>query len=130
MFTQMRMAIAAQRLADNLAAEAKKEPLRAVTFTTRQALAAATIDGARLLGIDGEVGSLTVGKRADVVMIRARGLATAPGHDPIATVVMQANASMVDTVMVDGEAVKRGGQFVDATWRKPSRRCNGRRSSS
>jgi 5-methylthioadenosine/S-adenosylhomocysteine deaminase len=112
MFTQMRTAIAAQRLADNLAAEAKKEPLKAVTFTTRQALAAATIDGARLLGVDGEIGSLAVGKRADVVMIRARGLATAPAHDPIATVVMQANASMVDTVMVDGEIVKRQGQFV------------------
>lgn len=112
MFTQMRTAIAAQRLADNLAAEAKKEPLKAVTLTTRQALAAATIDGARLLGVDGEIGSLAVSKRADVVMIKGRGLATAPAHDPIATVVMQANPSMVDTVMVDGEVVKRGGQFV------------------
>jgi 5-methylthioadenosine/S-adenosylhomocysteine deaminase len=112
MFTQMRMAIAAQRLADNLAAESKKEPLKAVTLTTRQALAAATIDGARLLGMESEIGSLTIGKRADIVMIKGRGLATAPGHDPVATVVMQANASMVDTVMVDGEIIKRGGQFV------------------
>jgi cytosine/adenosine deaminase-related metal-dependent hydrolase len=112
MFTQMRMAIAAQRLADNLAAESKKEPLKAVTLTTRQALAAATIDGARLMGIERETGSLTVGKRADIAMIRARGLATAPGHDPISTVVMQANASSVDTVMVDGEIIKRNGQFV------------------
>jgi 5-methylthioadenosine/S-adenosylhomocysteine deaminase len=112
MFTQMRMALAAQRLADNLAAEAKKEPLKAVTFTTRQALAAATIDGARLLGMDSEIGSLTVGKRADVVMIRGRGLATAPNHDPVSTVVMQANTSMVDTVMVDGEIIKRSGLFV------------------
>jgi cytosine/adenosine deaminase-related metal-dependent hydrolase len=112
MFSQMRMALAAQRLSDNLAAQAKKEPLKAVTLTTRQVLAAATIDGAKLLGIDKELGSLTVGKRADIAMIRGRGLGTAPMHDPIGTVVMQANASVVDTVMVEGEIIKTGGKFV------------------
>lgn len=112
MFTQMRTALAAQRLADNLAAQQKKEPLKAVMLTTRQVLAAATIDCARLLGIEAETGSLATGKRADIVMLKGRGLATTPLHDPIAAVVMQAHIGMVDTVLVDGESIKRNGAFV------------------
>ncbi|AMJ62977.1 amidohydrolase family protein [Bosea sp. PAMC 26642] len=112
MFTQMRTALAAERLSDNLAAKQKKEPLKAVTLTTRQVLAAATIDGARLLGIESETGSLATGKRADIVMLKGRGLATTPLHDPIAAVVMQAHIGMVDTVLVDGEPIKRTGAFI------------------
>jgi cytosine/adenosine deaminase-related metal-dependent hydrolase len=112
MFTQMRTALAAQRLADNLAAQQKKEPLKAVTLTTRQVLAAATIDGARLLGIEAETGSLKAGKRADIVMLKGRGLANTPIHDPVAAVVMQGHVGLVDTVLVDGEPIKRDGRFI------------------
>jgi 5-methylthioadenosine/S-adenosylhomocysteine deaminase len=112
MFTQMRMALAAQRLADNLIAKEKKEPLKAVTLTTRQVLGAATIGGARMLGMDSEIGSLAVGKRADIVMLKARTPGAAPNHDPVATIVMQANPSMIDMVMIDGQIAKRNGAIV------------------
>ncbi len=112
MFSQMRTMIAAQRLADNLAAARAGTPLAKVSLTTRQALSAATIDGARLLGIDKDVGSITVGKKADLTLIRADRLGTAPLNDAIGAVVLQASPADVDTVLVDGEVVKRGGVLV------------------
>lgn len=112
MFTQMRMALAAQRLADNLLARQRREPLAAVTLTTRQVLAAATIDAARLLGIEAELGSLRAGKRADLVLLKGGGPATTPLHDPVGAVVTQAHPGMVDTVLIDGEPIRRGGRFL------------------
>lgn len=112
MFSQMRAMITAQRLADNLAAAKAGTPLAKVSLTTRQALAAATIDGARLLGIDKDVGSITVGKKADLCLIRADRLGTAPLNDAIGAVVLQASPADVDTVLVEGEVVKRGGVLV------------------
>lgn len=112
MFAQMRAAISAQRLADNLAAAAAKTPLSKVTLTARQALEASTIDGARMLGLEREIGSLAKGKRADIIMVRADALSTAPLNDPVGTVVLQSSPANVDTVMVDGELIKSGGQFV------------------
>jgi len=112
MFSQMRTMLSAQRLADNLAAAQAGKPLAKVSLTTRHVLAAATIDGARLLGIDKDVGSISVGKKADLVLIRADRLGTAPLNDPIGAVVLQASAADVDAVLVEGEMVKRGGVLV------------------
>ncbi|MEP9377244.1 amidohydrolase family protein [Aquabacter sp. CN5-332] len=112
MFSQMRTMVSAQRLADNLAAARDGKPLAKVTLTAQQALEAATIDGARLLGIEKEVGSLTQGKKADLIIVRGDRLATAPLNDPIGTLVFQASAADVDTVLVEGEVVKRQGQLV------------------
>jgi cytosine/adenosine deaminase-related metal-dependent hydrolase len=112
MFSQMRTALSAQRLADNLAAAAASRPLATVSLNTRQVLEAATIDGARALGIDGQVGSLSPGKRADLVLLRADELATAPMRDPVGTVVLQATPASVDMVLVDGETIKAGGRLV------------------
>ncbi len=112
MFTQMRSMLSAQRLADNLAAHAAGKPLPKVTLTARQVLEAATIDGARALGLEGRIGSLAPGKRADLIMVRADDLATAPAHDPVSTVVLQATPAAVDTVLVDGEVIKAGGRLV------------------
>ena len=112
MFTQIRSALSAQRLSDNLAAAAAGKPLERVSLTTRQVLEAATIDGARALGLEARIGSLAPGKRADLILVRADGLATAPAHDPVSTIVLQASTASVDTVVVDGEVVKSGGRLV------------------
>lgn len=112
MFTQMRSMLSAQRLADNLTAHAAGKPLPKVTLTARQVLEAATIDGARALGINDRIGSLAPGKRADVIVIRADDLSTAPLRDPVSTVVLQATPAAVDTVLVEGEVIKLGGRLV------------------
>lgn len=67
---------------------------------------------ARALGLEGLIGSLAPGKRADLIMVRADDLATAPAHDPVSTVVLQATPAAVDTVLVDGEVIKAGGRLV------------------
>jgi cytosine/adenosine deaminase-related metal-dependent hydrolase len=82
---------------------------------TRRALEWATIGGAKVLRLDHRIGSLTPGKQADVVMIRTDDLntfPTVPGGDPVHAVVMYAENANVDTVLVAGKAVKRGGKLV------------------
>jgi 5-methylthioadenosine/S-adenosylhomocysteine deaminase len=72
----------------------------------------ATINGARALGLSGITGSLTPGKRADIILIRTDDLNIAPLAQIETTVVQAATPANVDTVMVDGRIIKRGGQLV------------------
>ncbi|WP_311029596.1 amidohydrolase family protein [Mesorhizobium koreense] len=73
----------------------------------------ATINGAKALGLGSVTGSLTPGKQADIILIRANDLNTAPMANIETTVVMGATAANVDTVMVDGRILKRAGKLVD-----------------
>ena len=63
----------------------------------------ATRSGARTLGLDAEIGSLEVGKRADVVVVDRDRPHLAPGPDPYSTLVYAARGSDVRTTIVDGE---------------------------
>ena len=76
-----------------------------------------TINGARALGLGDLIGSLTPGKRADLILIRTTDLNIAPLAQIEATVVLSATPANVDTVMVDGRLVKRHGHLthVDAS---------------
>lgn len=77
-------------------------------ITPEKILEMATIDGARCIGMDGEIGSLEVGKRADLITLDLRHAQTVPAHDLAATIVFQAYGNEVDTVLVDGAVVVRG----------------------
>ncbi|MFG2005746.1 amidohydrolase family protein [Spirillospora sp. NPDC048911] len=81
-------------------------------FTTRDVLRMATIEGAETLGLADVTGSLRPGKQADLIMLRTDTLGMASAHDPIAAVVLCADTSSVDTVLVGGRIVKRGGRLV------------------
>jgi cytosine/adenosine deaminase-related metal-dependent hydrolase len=72
-------------------------------LTARDALWMATRGGARTLGLDNEIGSLEVGKRADVIVVGKDGVHLAPGPDPYSTVVYAARGSDVRSTVVDGE---------------------------
>jgi cytosine/adenosine deaminase-related metal-dependent hydrolase len=74
----------------------------------------ATLDGARSLGLDGLTGSLTPGKRADIVLVRTDRLDTAPMVDPAVAIVHSAAPANVDVVIVDGRVLVRDGRFVAA----------------
>ena len=78
----------------------------------REVIEMATINGAKALNLEQETGSLTVGKRADLILIRGDDLNVAPVANIETTVVQSATPSNVDTVMVDGRIVKRGGRLV------------------
>lgn len=80
--------------------------------TPQHVLQMATIDGARDLGIDELVGSITPGKRADLILIRMRDLNLAPGGDRAGLIVLAAQPANVDTVIADGRILKRAGELT------------------
>jgi cytosine/adenosine deaminase-related metal-dependent hydrolase len=81
-------------------------------LSTRRALEMGTIGGARALGLDAKVGSLAPGKRADLIMIQTNVITMGVFTDPTRMVVEAAEPANVDTVMVDGRILKRGGRFT------------------
>jgi cytosine/adenosine deaminase-related metal-dependent hydrolase len=80
-------------------------------ITARQVLRWATLDGAKVAGIADRTGSLTPGKKADLVVIDGHAVNVAPVIDPVAAVVCAADISNVKTVMVDGKLVKEDGKL-------------------
>ncbi len=113
LFGVARAALASQRAMDNAASRATTGKLpETSTIHCREALGWITIEGARMLKMDDRIGSLTPGKQADVILIRADDLNMWPVHDPVTSVVMQANTGNVDTVMVAGEFTKRHGKLL------------------
>ncbi len=79
-------------------------------MTPRDILRIATLEGARSLGLGDRIGSITPGKRADIVLVRVDGLDSAPMVDPAVAIVHSAAPADVDTVLVDGRVLVTGGR--------------------
>ncbi|MBO0724886.1 MAG: 5'-deoxyadenosine deaminase [Blastocatellia bacterium] len=94
MFTEMRAAALLQKVLRG------SRSLPALT-----ALRMATTGGARALGLAHQIGSVEVGKRADLQLINLDHLHTTPRPDPISTIVYAAEAGDVETVIIDGQVV-------------------------
>jgi 5-methylthioadenosine/S-adenosylhomocysteine deaminase len=77
-----------------------------------QVLRMATISGARALGLGDEVGSIEEGKRADLALINLDRLHTTPRPDLVSTIVYAAEASDVETAIIDGRVVMRDGELT------------------
>jgi cytosine/adenosine deaminase-related metal-dependent hydrolase len=75
-------------------------------ITSRQVLEWATLGGAQVAGIADRTGSITPGKKADIVIIDGSAVNVAPIIDPVGAVVCAADVSNVKTVFVDGEILK------------------------
>lgn len=112
MFTQMRSAFAIDRARVHAEKFEPNEQVPKEVLTARQMLEAATLDGAHVAGVEDRTGSLTPGKQADIVLIETRSLNMAPVIDPVAAVVLCADVSNVDTVLVAGTVKKRGGKLL------------------
>lgn len=88
-------------------------PAERAQVTPRDMLEFATIEGARQTGLDRKVGTLAVGKRADIVMIKRNEARLLPvAGDPLVRIVLMGEASQVQWVFVDGQVRKRAGQLV------------------
>ena len=81
-------------------------------LSARRTLEMGTINGARALGIEHLVGSLTPGKRADLIMVQTDVITMGVFTDPTHMIVEAVEPSNVDTVVVDGRILKRGGKFT------------------
>jgi len=117
MFTQMRAAFGAERARVNAYCWQADTGIPDTMLTARDMLQMATINGAHVAGLDDRTGSLTPGKKADVVLIDATALNVAPVLDPVAAVVLSADVSNVETVIVGGVIRKRGGHLIADTYR-------------
>ncbi len=76
------------------------------------ALEMATIRGARVLGMEKEIGSIEPGKRADAIMVRLDRPNAVPVYDPVSQMVYALKAADVRDVMVNGKPVVRDGRIL------------------
>jgi cytosine/adenosine deaminase-related metal-dependent hydrolase len=72
----------------------------------------ATLDGAVDLGIADKTGSLTPGKRADIILVRTTDINMAPVGDPYEALVSRAQPINIDTVIVDGRILRQANKFT------------------
>ncbi len=81
-------------------------------LSTKRLVELATIDGARDLGFADRIGSLTPGKRADLILVSTTDINMTPVGDPYDALVQLAQPANVDTVVVDGRILRRNGRFA------------------
>ena len=79
-------------------------------FTARQALRAATIDGAKAALWDHEIGSLEVGKKADFILFDLDHVEWTPFHDPLQALVFSASTASISQTWVDGRPLYSEGK--------------------
>ncbi|MER3374870.1 MAG: amidohydrolase family protein [Allomuricauda sp.] len=115
LFDQMKTTLQAERAIQNERCYQNGEMLQQLTIQDRDIFKMATIGGAKTLGLEDKIGSLEVGKQADIIMIDVQKLGVAPSHNPVSTMVLYAKEHDVDTVMIAGNILKRGGKMVYQT---------------
>ena len=108
MFNQMRSVLALQR------ATAKQRGK--TSASTRDVLRWATLEGARANGLDSKIGSLAPGKQADIILLRTDRINVTPLNDPVTAVVAGMDTGNVDTVLIAGRVMKRGGRLLHVDW--------------
>jgi 5-methylthioadenosine/S-adenosylhomocysteine deaminase len=112
LFSEMRLALAAERSRANAPALARGEQVPAVDLHQRDMLRLATIDGAGVWNLDDQTGTITPGKQADLAIIDLRSPHLDGIGDPVAVMVLGAGPADVETVAVGGDIVKRDGKLV------------------
>ena len=113
LFSAMRATLSADRSREHLEAQAENETVVANRLRAEHVVEWATMGGARTLGLDDLIGSVTPGKKADLVLIKNdRSPVMFPILHPYGHVVFQAGRGDVHTVLVDGKVVKHRHELV------------------
>ena len=86
----------------------------AQAMTAHQTLRAATLGGARALGLSARIGSIEPGKSADLVAVALQGPELTPCYDPVSHLVYAAGREHVSHVWVEGEPRVREGKLLDS----------------
>ncbi|KAJ0426169.1 hypothetical protein BJY00DRAFT_307669 [Aspergillus carlsbadensis] len=112
--TQLRLGMQHARAAENARAVAAGE-YPSVKIKLEEVFNLGTLQGARAVGMEGDIGSIEVGKLADLVVFDATSLSMvcAAEEDPLASVLLHANVGDVEMVIVDGAVRKEAGRLVD-----------------
>ncbi|MBU5434960.1 amidohydrolase family protein [Pseudoflavonifractor sp. MSJ-37] len=94
----------------------KNNKLDPMAITAEKVLEMATIDGARSIGLDNEIGSIEVGKKADLVFFDpAASQKSTPMHNPVSTLVYSSGMQNIVGVMVDGKMLMEDGRLLTAS---------------
>ena len=95
----------------------KVHSLDATVITADKVLEMATIDGAKSLSLQDEIGSLEPGKKADIILVNLKSPNIVPSHHPVSSLIYSATGSDVDTVIIDGKIIMEDREIktVDET---------------
>lgn len=111
LFSQMRLGLQFQRALDHTHSHASGTMPATVELSVHDALTWATRNSAAAVGLGNRIGSIAVGKQADLIVVKPR-MDLVRSSYPAGSVVLQSTAADVDTVMVDGRIRKRDGRLV------------------
>jgi 5-methylthioadenosine/S-adenosylhomocysteine deaminase len=112
LFAEMRGTLEAERGWQHHAALSRDEALQELTISTRDVVSMATIEGARTLGLEDRIGSLTPGKQADIILLDTDRPNLSPVNN-LSAAIVHADTENVDTVLVAGRVVKQGGRISE-----------------
>lgn len=116
LFAQMRLALQEFRMRQNATYHQRGKLPDVIQARTDEVLYMATLGGARAIHMDTEIGSLEVGKAADITIIRTDSPSMVASVDYSAALVTHCSAADVDSVMVNGEWLKRKGKLLKVDW--------------
>jgi cytosine/adenosine deaminase-related metal-dependent hydrolase len=109
MYQQMRLLLQTERHAKN---QIHNGPRPTVSQRYADVLQLTIIGGAEAAGLKDFIGRITPGKRVDILLTNYHSTRLTPIHDPVAALVLFANASGVDSVFIDGRLVEDRGKLV------------------
>jgi cytosine/adenosine deaminase-related metal-dependent hydrolase len=121
MFAAMRATLNADRGIDHLRAHAQDKSVINNHLRTKDMIHFATQGGADALGLGSKLGSITPGKLADLILLRADTPSMVPLINPEHQIVFHAQRGEVDTVMVDGRVLKYGGKLIGVAYARARR---------
>lgn len=102
MFEEMKMASYLQKVKTKIP----------TSITAYEVLKMATIEGAKVLGLEDEIGTLEVGKKADMIFIKTDKIHLCPENDICANIAYSANGADVDTVIIDGKVIMQNRKML------------------
>lgn len=91
----------------------KVKTKRPTSITAYDILKMATIEGAKVLGMDDQIGTLEVGKKADMIFIKTDKIHLCPDNDVCTNIVYSANGADVDSVMIDGNLIMQNRKMLN-----------------
>ena len=116
MFMPMRLGLQASRALNNAQYGARRRAPSVIAPDAASALRLATLGGAETIRMESQIGSLEVGKRADIAIIDTGAIHMTPAFDAVGAIVLNARPTDVRTVLVNGRVAKRDGRLVGVDW--------------
>jgi len=116
MFMPMRLGLQSTRALRNADYGARGRAPGVITPDALSTLRMATLGGAEAIRMDRQIGSLAVGKTADIAVVSTEAIHMTPAFDAVGALVLNARPSDIVSVLVNGRVVKRDGELVGIDW--------------